>query len=197
MSAYLRARPPSSTFLTPPRLSFPSNRFHLAFLAKSMSDPSRIVYLEDLEGPAVPKTEKKESSETTVASKKTSKDASKTTETTAAASLKRQRTLMEMFGGSTGAKSGESSTKKIKLATSGSSVEPSRTQSLNSIPFSLSGYMSSLSEEEKRLLALECETMGKSWYVPCLSLCAHTVHMCAPTTLGSKCSKTRFESRTS
>ncbi|KAI0649340.1 uracil-DNA glycosylase [Trametes meyenii] len=35
--------------------------------------------------------------------------------------------------------------------------------SLNSIPFSLSTFQDSLSDEEKKLLALECQTMGKSW----------------------------------
>ncbi|KAH9856542.1 uracil-DNA glycosylase [Lenzites betulinus] len=35
--------------------------------------------------------------------------------------------------------------------------------SLNSIPFSLSEFQNSLSAEEKELLALECQTMGKSW----------------------------------
>ncbi|KAI9057215.1 uracil-DNA glycosylase [Trametes sanguinea] len=37
------------------------------------------------------------------------------------------------------------------------------TPSLNSIPFSMSEFQNSLSGEEKELLALECQTMGKSW----------------------------------
>jgi len=36
-------------------------------------------------------------------------------------------------------------------------------QALNSIPFSLSEYIDSLTDDQKRLLKLECETMGKSW----------------------------------
>ncbi|EIM90965.1 uracil-DNA glycosylase [Stereum hirsutum FP-91666 SS1] len=34
---------------------------------------------------------------------------------------------------------------------------------LNSIPFSLSAYLESLTEDQRRLLQLECETLGKSW----------------------------------
>ena len=68
-------------------------------------------------------------------------------------SVKRQRTLMDMFGPP------DVSTKKPKLAQSASSGS----QALNSIPFSLSAFQDSLTEEGKNLLSLECETMGKSW----------------------------------
>ncbi|KII89751.1 hypothetical protein PLICRDRAFT_108541 [Plicaturopsis crispa FD-325 SS-3] len=37
------------------------------------------------------------------------------------------------------------------------------TQRLNSIPFSLSAFQDSLSQEERNLLALECDVMGKVW----------------------------------
>jgi len=75
--------------------------------------------------------------------------ASQTTKT----SVKRQRTLMDMFGPS------DVSTKKPKLAQSAGSSS----QALNSIPFSMSAFQDSLTEEGKNLLSLECETMGKSW----------------------------------
>ena len=52
-------------------------------------------------------------------------------------------------------------------ATPGSTETPAPTtyglQPLDSIPFSLASFKESLTEEEKRLLDLECETMGKSW----------------------------------
>ncbi|KAF8742665.1 hypothetical protein AX14_002895 [Amanita brunnescens Koide BX004] len=53
----------------------------------------------------------------------------------------------------------EPSTKKLKMTVQGT---PSLTK-LNAIPFSLSAFQESLSEEEKQLLALECDTLGKSW----------------------------------
>jgi uracil-DNA glycosylase len=37
------------------------------------------------------------------------------------------------------------------------------TQRLNSIPFSLSAFVDSLPTDARALLALECDTMGKSW----------------------------------
>lgn len=91
--------------------------------------------------------------------------------------LKRQRTLMEMM--SSGSKSADSdqANKKAKVLvkekvtiTSGTAVlssppKPSQSgkESLNSIAFSMAAFLESLDDEEKKLLALECETMGKSW----------------------------------
>ena len=71
--------------------------------------------------------------------------------------LKRQRTLMDMFGGS--------SAKKIKVGGSTAASVVSKTQTLNSIPFNLNGFINSLTEEQRDLLGLEIETMGKSWLV--------------------------------
>ncbi|KAI0701326.1 uracil-DNA glycosylase [Cytidiella melzeri] len=71
--------------------------------------------------------------------------------------------------------SAQPSAKKAKLEQSTSSTKSENAsprvvvsatkggQILNSIPFSLSGYVGSMSEDEKKLLALECGTMGKSW----------------------------------
>ncbi|KAF8623690.1 hypothetical protein AX17_007388 [Amanita inopinata Kibby_2008] len=96
----------------------------------------------------------------------TGESASRTTSNAPAASTdvkpgKRQRTLMDMFSGSQEKKSADSepSAKKPKLSVPGTS-SPVK---LNAIPFSLSGFRESMSEEEGRILALECDTMGKSW----------------------------------
>lgn len=88
-------------------------------------------------------------------------------------SNKRQRTIEDMFFGG---KKGKEPAKKIKLSTSEtnsassnkivvSAPKTSGLQKLNSIPFSLSSFIESLDDEQKRLLRLECEVMGKSWLV--------------------------------
>ncbi|KAF5382070.1 hypothetical protein D9615_004281 [Tricholomella constricta] len=92
--------------------------------------------------------------------------------------VKRQRTLMDMLSvsqNSQGNTSGERSAKKLKLTASGvsssstsslNSTNGSKTfglQKLNSIPFSLASYRETLTEDQKGLLRLECEVMGKSW----------------------------------
>ncbi len=41
----------------------------------------------------------------------------------------------------------------------------SQLQPLNSVPFSMAAFRDALTEEEKSLLSLECDTMGRSWYV--------------------------------
>lgn len=122
------------------------------------------VYLEDIE-PARGATVKEDIDEST---------ASKSV-TAASTQVKRQRTLVDMFSGSKG-KTSEPSAKKIKLSASFSSssshkstsiavngIKATGVQKLNSIPFSLSSFQDSLTEEEKNLLKLECEVMGKSW----------------------------------
>ncbi|KAG6854398.1 hypothetical protein C0991_007389 [Blastosporella zonata] len=86
-------------------------------------------------------------------------------------SVKRQRTLMDMLSGSQAKTvSTEPSAKKVKLtaSSSSSSMKPNGStvfgvQKLNSIPFSLSLYQETLTEDQKGLLRLECEMMGKSW----------------------------------
>jgi uracil-DNA glycosylase len=89
-------------------------------------------------------------------------------------SNKRQRTIEDMFFGG---KRGNADAKKIKVSTSESNgastgnkitvsaLKSSGLQKLNSIPFSLSEFREILDEEQKRLLRLECEVMGKSWSV--------------------------------
>jgi hypothetical protein len=50
-------------------------------------------------------------------------------------------------------------------SSSGSSSQPTvrGLPKLNSVPFSQSAYYKTLTEEERRLLALELAVMGKSW----------------------------------
>ena len=69
--------------------------------------------------------------------------------------LKRQRTLVDMFSGS--------SAKKTKTDGSPAAAVVWKSQTLNSIPFNLNGFVNSLTEEQRDLLGLEIETMGKSW----------------------------------
>ena len=70
--------------------------------------------------------------------------------------LKRQRTLMDMLG--------DSSTKRTKVDGATSAVVL-KSQTLNTIPFNLNDFMNSLTEEQRDLLGLEIQTMGKSWSV--------------------------------
>lgn len=136
-----------------------------------MSDNKPVVYLEDLEGPAVP--QKAEASKGNGAGSPTvasdaKKDATSAT-TDSKTTGKRQRTLVDMFSSSS---SGGPAAKKAKLVKTSSTTSvagssdassSSTMRTLNSIPFSMSDYLAALSEDEKRLLTLECETMGKSW----------------------------------
>jgi len=84
--------------------------------------------------------------------------------------VKRQRTLAEMFSGAQSKTSDKSTSLKSlrpsNIASDTSNVTRSKASGLvklNSIPFSMTAYLESLSDEEKRLLQLECEVMGKSW----------------------------------
>lgn len=121
-----------------------------------MADTEPSVYLEDVQ---VTTTVKEVKPSDTVA-----------VVTTAA--VKRQRTLVDMFST---AQRNEPVAKKQKLTVSaslslGSSSQATRVTSLgiqssNSIPFSISSFQESLSDEQKDLLKLECEVMGESWQV--------------------------------
>ena len=136
-----------------------------------------IVYMEDLESP---------SSQATVASKDeklatSDPDRDESTNTkpkpapsTSTTNGKRQRTLFDMLG-SAPSQGSDTRSKKPKLTASSSgndklsaagtqsSGQSPGLQSLNSIPFSSTEYVGSLTADQKRLLKLECETMGKSW----------------------------------
>lgn len=142
----------------------------------NMSTKKRVVYLEDLEGPtakAVATAVSKDTSEVQHPDGATSCNSEtnlvgggrKTTTTTA---VKRQRTLMDMF--SDGAPSNARAAKKLKVAathTTATSTASALTPqpSLNSISFSLSEFQAAMSDDERKLLTLECENLGKSWCV--------------------------------
>jgi uracil-DNA glycosylase len=123
-----------------------------------------IVYLEDLESQStIPSTQSQSGGSVATTSSQTS---------TVAVSNKRQRTLMDMFSGSQPKATSAPSAKKLKLSVSEpalpgkrSMTSASQSQRLNAIPFSSSQFQESLSEEQRRLLALECAYMGKSWCV--------------------------------
>lgn len=139
------------------------------------------MYLEDLEPPA--NSQSTDSGrESTVAGEASAEPGATATSAEdkhasekpapAKAPAKRQRTLMDMFPSKSvesGAGGSQPAAKKLRLDKAGSSsslmVTSGTPRTLNSIPFSPSEFVASLSEDEKRLLALECESMGKSWYV--------------------------------
>ena len=89
---------------------------------------------------------------------------------------KRQRTLFDMLGSAPNqasstpskkpkltAPSASSGNEKLSAVSSSSGGGNSGLQPLNSIPFLYNEYIDSLTGDQKRLLNLECETMGKSW----------------------------------
>lgn len=117
--------------------------------SKACSD---VVYLEDIQ-PEFGSSRKKPEN--------TSPSSSQTT-ASSTVTKKRQLTLQDMFSGS---QCSEPSSKKIKLTSSVTSTASlsSGVTKLNSIAFSLPEFQASLTEEENRLLGLECELLGKSW----------------------------------
>ncbi|TFY82874.1 hypothetical protein EWM64_g1138 [Hericium alpestre] len=139
-----------------------------------METERRVVYLEDIEAP---KTKTKDAKSTPNDASSNASPGAKgkggTQAKTGVTAVKRQRTLVDMFSSAPA----EPSAKKPKLGKTGSSNSltssstVSRTgsaanfglQALNSIPFSLSAYQESLTEDQRRLLKLELESMGKSW----------------------------------
>lgn len=131
------------------------------------------MYLEDPESPSCHVTAASNDEQPSVAasSDHDEEPEPKPAPSTSTTTGKRQRTLFDMLG-STSNQDSKAISKKPKLAASGSGNKPSAagtqpsagsTGSLNSIPFSLAEYVASLTEDQKRLLELECETMGKSW----------------------------------
>ena len=152
------------------RCVFIQHEFAVHCLSMTTSSGNRVVYLEDLEQPSSQATLASTDEKSVVVSS----DHNENVEPKEATSTtgKRQRTLFDMLGSTPGQGSEKKNAKKPKLAASGSSDKPSVAessrgsaglQSLNSIPFSLSDYVDSLTEDQKKLLKLECETMGKSW----------------------------------
>ncbi len=87
------------------------------------------------------------------------KSASRKTQTGA---TKRQRSLLDMMP------SAPSSSPTSRSTTT--KIAKTDLPTLNSIPLSMSDFQNSLSDEAKRLLTLECESMGKSWLVLSVTL---------------------------
>lgn len=135
-----------------------------------MANTEKAVYLEDIEVRKPDEKDKIKNGENASATVAVTKEKSST-----AVTGKRQRTLMEMSGkakmkvlpavkkqkiegnnSSSGALEGAPSSSPPKTLTFG-------LQPLNSIPFSMQAFKDSLSDDQKGLLLLECETMGKSW----------------------------------
>ncbi|KAI0050447.1 uracil-DNA glycosylase [Auriscalpium vulgare] len=130
-----------------------------------MASDARVVYHADLDG----------SADGAQSPHHSSGDASSATRQIvtepAAAGVKRQRTLVDMFKSSESTPHAYKKLKSNNSASGSSGRHPAGTtvtpagepQSLNSIPFSQSAYIDSLTENQKRLLSLECQAMGKSW----------------------------------
>lgn len=135
----------------------------------SETSVKRVVYLEDLETKPVNGTATKENVSvpvmeetadgTAVVEGKVS--ATVTEKKTATGATKRQQlSIADMF-----TKKSSSSSSSSSSSRSGPVQKRARTDTpaLNSIPFSLKEYQDSLSDDERTLLTLECETLGKSW----------------------------------
>lgn len=164
-----------------------------------MASTGRAVYLEDIDGPskitadAVQKAPDVAESGATVALKVETKVTVAEEKAAKPTTVKRQRTLMDMF--SDPAPSTGPAAKKIKLAGSGTTASAGTAltsqAALNSIPFSLSAFQEQLSDEERKLLALECETMGKSWCAACHIVSPDRTDDACRSVAGSRCSKTK------
>ena len=132
-------------------------------LRVEMTDSQPTVYLEDID-PTSKSPSKRERPDDDSQAENSS--------TITPAPVKRQRTLEMMFSGSQSKTKGKSTSLEGLKPSGGStsSIASDNTRpkasglvKLNSIPFSMTAYLDSLSDEEKRLLQLECEVMGKSW----------------------------------
>jgi uracil-DNA glycosylase len=128
-----------------------------------------VVYLEDIETQVASQPTQSQG-DASVASTSSQTSSSGTV----AVNNKRQRTLMDMFNGSHAAKKLKPSASEPALPVKRSMPSGSNLR-LNAIPFSLAQYQESLSTDQRRLLALECAYMGKSWCVV-RQLVSHGLH---------------------
>ena len=123
-------------------------------------------YMEDLESPS---SQTKTTDDATTASIITTATVVTAKEPPA---KKRQLNLTDMFSVTPGTKRQRTTSTGSASSAAGTSIPsgPPRLinglRHFNSIPFNVEAYRSSLSEEEKKLLTLECETMGPSWVSP-------------------------------
>ncbi|KAJ8072844.1 uracil DNA glycosylase [Marasmius tenuissimus] len=141
-----------------------------------MSEEEETVFLEDLQAQVANNQEEQTlipaSQESNISVKSTRSNASKSNATSnVRESKKRQATLTDMFGGQ-GAKRQKltpqrpttSGSTTVKTAASSSKLSrPDGSQKLNAIPFSLKAFQDSLDEDQRNLLDLECQVLGKSW----------------------------------
>ncbi|KAG6832828.1 hypothetical protein H0H92_009447 [Tricholoma furcatifolium] len=129
---------------------------------------SNTVYLEDIEATATKRVDVVTTNDNEPRPSPQTPTSSQSAKNQGSGAVKRQMTLMDMFSGS---QSKEPSAKKMKLGPSGASSSSLKSSGskvfgvpkLNSIPFSLSEYQEALTDDQKSLLKLECEVMGKSW----------------------------------
>ncbi|KAF8529822.1 uracil-DNA glycosylase-like protein [Gautieria morchelliformis] len=123
---------------------------------------NELVYLEDVE-PARKTTVKVDSTATTSTTAST-EDKNQSTQAASGTTMKRQISIADMFSK---ASSSGSLSKRQKLEHGATPVLTRRNVSgvppLNAVPLNLDAFRASLSEEARNLLALEMQTMGKSW----------------------------------
>lgn len=131
-------------------------------------------YMEDLDTSSGPKPPKPEA---TTAAATGSKTGSKAAAAGPGAGKKRQLNLLDMMGGGGQMYKRQRTTSNASASSASSSTStdgggagvprPPRIinglRPFNAIPFNMEAYKTSLSDEEKQLLALECETMGRTW----------------------------------
>ena len=121
---------------------------------------NELVYLEDVE-PSRKTDVKNDATKTTASIATTIESNNQSTGT-----MKRQMSIGDMFskasskGSLSKRQKAEHGTSKLLARRSVSGLAP-----LNSVPLNLDAFRASLSEEARKLLALEIETMGKSWSV--------------------------------
>ncbi|KAF9266546.1 uracil-DNA glycosylase [Marasmius fiardii PR-910] len=140
-----------------------------------MANEEKPVFFEDFESqgslaPSPVASQESTVSRATVVESQSDGDTSIKATTTA--TKKRQMTLTDMFGSQGNSKrtklspQAATSTKAIDSRTivSVATRRPNGLPKLNSIPFSLKGFQDSLNEEERNLLNLESQLLGKSWF---------------------------------
>lgn len=129
--------------------------------------------MEDLEF----RTEVTSSSQPAASTSTTSATVAKTVTAT---TKKRQMNLTDMFAVTPGTKrqrttsTGSNASASSSASTSVPSGPPRLINGIrpfNTIPFNMEAFKATLSEEEAKLLSLECETMGRTWV--CLSCAPH------------------------
>lgn len=129
-----------------------------------MGDSESAVFLEDVTPSSSQATKRYASGSPAAPSQAKSKAVDKP-----ARMAQSQATLTTFFSSSGSKTAFQGGVKRLKTESGAAAVStPIQSGSqqlpkLNSIPFSLSAFQSSLTEEQKDLLLLECESIGLSW----------------------------------